>query len=169
MKSIMALGASLFFAVSLAAQTQAPAINSSSTTAKDSKPAKAVKKPPLSALTLMSTDELARKAADEAAKKSKAQTQGAKPASASKPAPANTGGVMEFQPAAASSQPGSGTFQTKDGKKSALKHVHGEAYGDSAGAIGNREGAEAGAASSNGKLNVYVGAEHSQANSPNSH
>jgi hypothetical protein len=148
------------------AQTQPQPSSAAKATAR--KATKTNIKPPLASLTLVSTDEMARNAAEETLKKAKAQEHGAKPTSASKPSPTDVDAVMEFHPAAAGSQAGSAAYQTKD-KKSALKNLHGDAYGISAGARGSGEGGEAGAESTNGKYSIYVGAEHSRASPAPSH
>jgi hypothetical protein len=142
----------------------------------DSRNSKAVKAPdnlPLQSLTLVSTDDAARKAAEEArAKKqphNKAASETAKPEGDK--ATANAA-VIEFHPTEGTAANSSkGTFQVKDRKKSALKNIHGSAYGAAASGIGaaNGEGGAVGADSGSGKFNVYVEGEHAHDNTPNPH
>jgi hypothetical protein len=142
----------------------------------DSKSAKAAKPAntlPLQSVTLVSTEEAARKAAEEVrarAESGKTAPETSKQAEGSKAA---GGAVLEFHPA--DGMPGAtaakGGFQEKDNKKSVLKNIHGSAYGAAASAAGraNSEGGAVGADSRGGKVNIYVEGEHTQASTPAPH
>ncbi len=136
------------------------------------KSAKAPDKPPLKSLTLISTDEAARKAAEEARAKEQPQKDASKTAKREGDKGTAGAAVMEFRatdgPAANSSK---GTLQVKDRKKPVLKNIHGSAYGAAASGIGraNGEGGAVGADSASGKFNVYVEGAHAHDNSPNPH
>lgn len=154
------------------AQQEKPS-NSHPSDSQNSKAVKAPEKLPLQSVTLVSTDEAARKAAEEA----RAKTQSHKAASENAKregdkAVANSA-VTEFHPTdgpppADSSK---GTFKEKDRKKAVLKNIHGSAYGAAASGIGraNGEGGAVGADSGSGKFNVYVEGEHAHDNTPNPH
>lgn len=158
-----------------------PAANSqesktASPRATDSQSAKAAKPAaqlPLQSVTLVSTEEAARKAAEEM--RVKAQTSKT-PSKASKEAEAGNaadGAVLEFHPT--DSLPGKvavkGGFQQKDQSKPVLKSIHGSAYGAAASAAGraNGEGGDVGAQSRGGKINIYVEGERTHASTPFPH
>jgi hypothetical protein len=137
--------------------------------------AKAVKpaaKPSLKSVTLVSSDALARKVAEEEsarAQASKTDSKHSKQAEASK---ATDGAVLEFHPTDSPPvESGKGTFQVKNRKKSVLKNVHGSVYGAAASAVGGAhgEGGAVGADSGNGKFGVYVEGERTHANTPVPH
>jgi hypothetical protein len=142
----------------------------------DSKSAKAAKpasKLPLQSVTLVSTEEAARKAAEEVrarAESGKTAPETSKQAEGSKAA---EGAVLEFHPT--DGLPGAavakGGLQEKDRKKSVLKNIHGSAYGAAASAAGraNSEGGAVGADSRGGKVNIYVEGEHTRTSTPVPH
>ncbi len=137
------------------------------------KNAKAPSKLPLQSLTLINIDQDVRKVAEEASARSKASkttTQAPTQKGSAQPA---EGAVLEFKPTdnAFGTAADPGTFQVKTHKKSVLKNIHGSAYGATASALGNAntESGAVGADSGNGKFNVYVEGEHSQANTPAPH
>ncbi|HXH50429.1 MAG TPA: hypothetical protein VNM47_13890 [Terriglobia bacterium] len=142
----------------------------------DSKDAKGVKpagKLPLQSVTLVSTEEAARKAAEELqarAESDKTAPGTSKQAEASKAA---EGAVLEFHPTDGlpGAAVGKGGVQEKDRKKSALKNIHGSAYGAAASATGraNSEGGAVGADSRGGKVNIYVEGEHTHSSTPVPH
>jgi len=63
--------------------------------------------------------------------------------------------VLEFHPAASNATAPSDAAVTDDGRKTALKNLHGEVYG-AAGAGGHVEGGKAGTTSKSKKSSVYV-------------
>jgi len=141
-----------------------------SQSAKAAKPAAQL---PLQSVTLVSTEEAARRAAEEM--RAKAQT-GQTPPETSKEAEAGKaadGAVLEFHPT--DSLPGKdaikGGVQEKDRSKSVLKNIHGSAYGAAASAAGraNGEGGDVGAESRGGKINIYVEGEHTHTSTPVPH
>lgn len=164
----------MFAFLSPAATAQEP--KTASPHATDSKSAKAEKPAaqlPLQSVTLVSTEEAARKAAEEM--RAKARTNQT-PSKASKEAEAgNTadGAVLEFHPTG--SLPGKdavkGGVQEKDRSKPVLKSIHGSAYGVVASAAGRAdgEGGEVGAESRGGKINIYVEGERTHASTPVPH
>jgi len=133
------------------------------------KAAKPRVKLPLTDITLVSTAEAAREAAKATEVKGKSASD---PHSSKSQASANSG-VMEFQPAnpGSSAGPESGGVQLKDHKKSVLKDIHGTAYGSTSaqGTTGRTAGGAIGAGSSNGKFNVFVETQRSQASTPAPH
>jgi hypothetical protein len=142
----------------------------------DSKSAKAAKpasKAPLQSVTLVSTEEAARKAAEEV--RARAESGKTAPGSSKQagPSKAAEGAVLEFHPA--DGLPGAavakGGLQEKDRKKSGLKDIHGSAYGAAASAAGraNSEGGAVGADSRGGKVNIYVEGERTHASTPVPH
>jgi len=165
----------LFLALPAAATAQAGKI--SDTHPSNSKNAKAVRpatKTSLQSVTLVSTDELARKVAEEESSKSQAPKAGEKHSKGADTSKGTDGAVLEFRPTDSppAADSSNGTFQVKDGKKkSVLKNIHGRAYGAAASGIGgaNGEGGAVGADSRGGKFNVYVEGEHAHDNTPNPH
>lgn len=139
----------------------------------NSKTVKAPDKLPLQSVTLVSTDEAARKAAEEARAKAQDPKANSKTAKHEGDKGAANAAVLEFHPTDGTPGPDSskGTFQEKDRKKSVLKNVHGSAYGAAASGTGgaNGESGSVGADSRSGKFNVYVEGEHAHDNTPNPH
>jgi hypothetical protein len=141
-----------------------------------SKQAQAAKVPDeisLRSLTLPSTSEAAREAAEDAnAKAQISKTTGRTP-DPSKSTRASDGAILEFRPADGVPEKAAeaGTFKAKDHKKALLKNIHGSAYGISASAPGaaNDEGGAVGADSASGKMNIYVEGEHVHSNTPGPH
>lgn len=136
------------------------------------KSAKAPDKLPLRSLTLISTDEAARKAAEEARAKEQPQKDASKTTMREDDKGTADAAVMEFRATdGATTRSSKETFQVKDRKKSVLKNIHGSAYGAAASGIGgaNGEGGAVGADSASGKFNVYVEGAHTHDNSPNPH
>jgi hypothetical protein len=143
---------------------------SDSNSAKAAKPASTL---PLQSVTLVSTEEAARKAAEEVrarAQSGKTDPKTSKQAEAGKAA---EGAVLEFH--SADRMPGAavakGGFQEKDNKKPVLKNIHGSAYGAAVSATGsaNSEGGAVGADSRSGKVNIYVEGERTHASTPVPH
>lgn len=164
----------MFVFLSPAATSQEPKTASSrATDSQNVKAAKPAARQPLQSVTLVSTEEAARKAAEEM--RAKAQTSKT-PSKASKEAEAgNTadGAVLEFHPT--DSLPGKvavkGGIQQKGASKSVLKNIHGSAYGAAASAAGraNGEAGDVGAQSRGGKINIYVEGERTHASTPVPH
>jgi len=118
------------------------------------------KKPALAEVTRVSTEEATRSAAQKQAKDSQAEGAAEKPAEPD---------VLEFRPAPQTAEPSSGTVSAPaKGKKSALKNVHGTAYGSAdAGHTGTHgAGGSAGVSSKSGKTSVSVTAESTRTESP---
>jgi hypothetical protein len=129
-------------------------------------------KPSLKSVTLVSSDAVARKVAEEESAKAQASKTNSKHSKQAETSKATDGAVLEFHPTDSPPvQPGKGTFQLKNRKKSALKNVHGSVYGAAASAVGGAhgEGGAVGANSGNGKLGVYVEGERTHANTPVPH
>ncbi|HET7214700.1 MAG TPA: hypothetical protein VFL79_13995 [Terriglobia bacterium] len=128
---------------------------------------------PLQSVTMVNTREAARKVAEE--ESAKVQGSHAVSETARHKGDKSTANpaVLEFHPTAGTSADASKeTFQVKNHrKKSALKNIHGSAYGAAASGIGggNVEGGDVGADSRGGKFNVYVEGEHAHDNTPGSH
>ena len=131
-----------------------PAQSKSSTT-------RSKEKPTLAEATRVSTAEAARKAAEV-----DAQSRGSNPASQPSGAP----DVLEFRVASPGARDSVGAATTKGSKKSALKSVHGDAYGalDGSGA-GKQTSGAVGAASKSGKASIYVETDHSHETMSASH
>lgn len=144
--------------------------------ATDSKSANAAKPAaqlPLQSVTLVSTEEAARNAAEEVrarAQSNETSHETPKQAEASNPA---AGAVLEFHPTDSllGKDLAKGGFQQKDQDKSVLKDIHGSAYGAAASAAGraNGEGGDVGAESRGGKVNIYVEGEHTHTSTPVPH
>ena len=143
----------------------------------DSQNSKSVKAPdklPLQSVTLVSTDDAARKAAEEARARLQRLKSTSETAKHEGDKGAANAAVLEFHPTdgAPPADSSKGTFQVKDGKKKkVLKNIHGSAYGATASGFGraNGEGGAVGADSRGGKFNVYVEGEHAHDNTPNPH
>lgn len=128
---------------------------------------------PLQSVTLVSTEEAARRAAEEV--RARAQTSKTSPETSKEEVTgkAAEGAVLEFHPT--DSLPGKdavkGRIQQKDQSKSVLKNIHGSAYGAAASAAGraNGEGGDVGAESRGGKINIYVEGERTHASTPVPH
>ena len=118
-------------------------------------------KPTLAEATRVSTAEAARKAAEAVA-----QGRGSDPASEAPGAP----DVLEFRAASPGAQRSVGAAATKESKKSAVKSVHGDAYGalDSR-AAGKQTGGSVGATSKGGKASIYVETDRSHETTPAPH
>jgi hypothetical protein len=114
------------------------------------------KKPVLTDVSRVSTDQARADAAKQEAKK-----QGTEEKQKNSPDDA----VLEFRPAAPGASADSSTVVTKDSKKGRLKNLHGEAYG-AAGVGGNREGGKVGASSKSGKTAISVGVDRSSTTPP---
>ncbi|HEX5412666.1 MAG TPA: hypothetical protein VFZ27_12525 [Terriglobia bacterium] len=143
------------------------------TDSKKTKAAKPVVQLPLRSVTLVSTDEAARNAAEEVrarAQSSKTSPDKTKQADVGKAA---DGAVLEFHPA--DGLPGRSAvkrgIQQEGRSKSVLKNIHGNAYGTAASAAGRArgEGGEVGADSRDGKINIYVEGERNHASTPVPH
>lgn len=169
------LGLTLFLLPPVAASAQAqktpahgPSISKSQKAAE-----KTPSKLPLQALTLVSTSEAARKAAEEATVKSQ-HTRGTSPPSSQAGSKQEAdGGVLEFHAddSAPLADSAPGTFHAKDQKKSVLKNIHGSVYGAAASGVGqaNAVNGAVGADSNNGKFNIYMEGGHSQASTGTPH
>jgi hypothetical protein len=122
--------------------------------------ARSKEKPTLAEATRVSTAEAARKAAAV-----EAQGHGSEPASQASSAP----DVLEFHAASPGAQDSAGAATTKE-SKTALKSVHGDAYGalGSRGA-GKQTGGAVGATSKSGKTSIYVETDRSHDSTPDSH
>jgi hypothetical protein len=118
-------------------------------------------KPALAEATRASTANAARTAAAVAA-----QRHGSDPASP----PSGVSDVLEFRAASPDVQDSVAAASTKDSKKSALKSVHGDAYGvmDSRGA-GKQAGGAVGATSKGGKTSIYVETDRAHDTAPAPH
>jgi hypothetical protein len=118
-------------------------------------------KPALAEATRVSTAEVARKAAEV-----KVQGHGSDAASQA------SGGsdVLEFHAGSPGAEDPVVAANTKESKKSALKSVHGDAYGalDSRGA-GKQTGGAVGATSKGGKASIYVETDRSHDTTPAPH
>ena len=143
---------------------------SDSKSPKDVKPAG---KLPLQSVTLVSTEEAARKAAEEVRARAESDKTAPKTSKQAEGSKAAEGAVLEFH--STDGLPGSsvatGGSQDKDHRKSVLKNIHGSAYGATASAAGraNSEGGAVGADSRSGKVNIYVEGEHTHASTPVPH
>jgi len=164
----------LWLPAAAAAQTkaQAPPPASSKTPAQEA--SKAPTKLPLKDVGVISTAEAAREAAEAAHKAAQATKAKAPQGQAtSKSGQAEESGVMEFQPVKSDSSADSPfkDAHLKDHQKPLLKDFHGSVYGAAAGqgAAERTAAGAAGASSGNGKLNVFVEGQHSQANNPGPH
>jgi hypothetical protein len=139
---------------------------------KNTKAVKPAAKPSLKSVTLVSSDAIARKVAEEesaSAQASKTDSKHSKQAEASK---SPDSAVLEFHPTDSPPvQSGKGTLQVKNRKKSVLKNVHGSVYGATASSAGGAqgEGGAVGAESGNGRLGVYVEGQTNHANTPVPH
>ncbi|TAM81037.1 MAG: hypothetical protein EPN47_14260 [Acidobacteria bacterium] len=128
---------------------------------------------PLQSVTLVSTEEAARQAAEEVRARAQPSKAGPGNPKQAEPGKAADRAVLEFHPA--DSLPGAdvprGGFQENDSKKSVLKNIHGSAYGSAASATGraNSEGGAVGADSRGGKVNIYVEGERGRASTPDPH
>lgn len=124
---------------------------------------------PLKDLGGISTDEAARQAARQMAVKTKSKAQSQTSSNSGKP---DAGAVLEFRVVKnnAPSDTASKDIHPKNQRKALLKDIHGTIYGASGGqgTAGHTTGAAAGASSGNGKLNIFVDGQHTQANNPGS-
>jgi hypothetical protein len=139
---------------------------------KNAKPVNPAANPSLKSVTLVSSDAVARKVAEEESAKAQASKTNSKHSKQAETSKATDGAVLEFHPTdSPPAQSGKGTFQVKNRKKSVLKNVHGSVYGAAASAVGGAhgEGGAVGAESGNGKVGVYVEGERTQANTPVPH
>jgi hypothetical protein len=114
------------------------------------------KKPVLTDVSRVSTDQARADAAKQEAKKRGLEEK-------QKDSPDDA--VLEFHPAAPDNSADGSAVVTKDSKKGRLKNVHGEAYG-AAGGGGNREGGKVGASSKSGKTAISVGVDRSSTTPP---
>jgi hypothetical protein len=159
---ILVLSVSCFVGVTAWAQQGTPAPpNKGQPAQPKSSTARSKEKPSLAEATRVSTAEAARKAAEV-----EAQGHGSDLASQASGAP----DVLEFRAASPRAQDSVGAEATKESKKSALKSVHGDAYGasDSHGAA-KQTGGAVGAASKGGKASIYVETDRSQETTPAPH
>lgn len=143
-----------------------------SSNSKNTKTAKPAVNPSLQSVTLVSSDEVAKKVAQEASARAEDSRTSPKKSKQSETAKATDGAVLEFHPT--DSPPVASekdTFQIKEHKKSVLKNVHGSVYGATASAVGQAhdEGGAVGASSGNGKFGIYVEGEHNHASTPVPH
>lgn len=170
--ALFVLAMFLLLPVAASAQEQKSS-NTQAIPSEGTRSAKAPSNLPLQSLTLISIDHDVRTVAEEASARSKGSKTTAQAPAPKGSGPAAEGAVLEFKPTdngmATASDPG--TVQVKTRKKSVLKNIHGSAYGATASALGNAntESGAVGADSGNGKFNVYVEGEHSQANTPAPH
>lgn len=111
----------------------------------------------------VSTEEAVRSTAQAEAKKRAAKD--------GSPAESPDAAVLEFKPADQDSARGAVVAPSKDSKKSALKRVHGAAYGSlNPDHPGNHEAAASvGATSKSGKSSIYVETDRSKATLPSPH
>lgn len=141
----------------------------------NSKKAKAVKpatKLSLRSVTLVSTDAVARKVAEQESARALASKTASKNSKKTDTSEITDGAVLEFHPTdSPPAESGKGTFQAKNHKKSVLKNVHGNVYGAAASSVGNANGVggAVGAESGNGKFGVYVEGAHNHADTPVPH
>ncbi len=163
----------LFLPVAFAGQVKKKTSNSKLSAPARLKAAKAPNKLSLQSLTLVSTSEAARKAAEEASAKAEKTKTRAGTSILRGARPEADGAVIEFHAVDGSFARDSskGTSQAKSQKKSVLKNIHGSAYGATASAFGRAtgEGGAVGASSGNGKFSVYVEGQHTQASTPAPH
>ncbi len=124
---------------------------------------KSKQKSALADATRVSTAEVASKAAKDIAKERGGD--GATDAS-------GASDVLEFHPANPGAQhsAGAAVAPSKESRKSALKNIHGDAYGalDSRGS-GRRAGGSVGATSKSGKSSIYVETDRSRETTPAPH
>jgi len=168
---LLALILFLFLPAAASAQTVKPSAPDHSIPESRKTAEKTPSKLPLQALTLVSTSEAARKAAEEASLKEGIPKGKALTSDPPGSKQETDGGVLEFH--ANDSPPLSdsttGTFHAKDQKKSVLKNIHGSIDGATASGVGRANAVDGavGADSSNGKLNIYLEGGHSHASPPN--
>ena len=164
----------MFVFLSPAATSQEPkSVSPRATDSQDVKAAKPAARLPIRSLTLVSTEEAARKAAEEM--RAKAQTSKTPPETSqeAEAGKAADGAVLEFHPT--DSLPGKGAVkggvQEKDRSKPVLKNIHGSAYGAATSAAGraNGESGDLGAQSRGGKINIYVEGERTHTSTPVPH
>lgn len=149
------LAAALSLLASTVAAPQTGTEKKEQPSTQQSSAAEAEKKRVLGEATRVSTSEAVRSAAKEATGKREKPSDGS----------AETD-VLEFHPADHSSDArGGAVVAPSKEKKSAIKKIHGEAYG-SAGAGGRGAGGAAGASSKSGKTSVYVETEHATSSPP---
>jgi hypothetical protein len=118
-------------------------------------------KPALAEATRVSTAEAARKAAEV-----KVQGHGSDVASQA----SGTSNVLEFHAGGPGAEDPGGAANTKESKKSALRSVHGDAYGASdSHAAGKQTGGAVGATSKGGKASIYVETDRSHDTTPAPH
>lgn len=144
--------------------------------ATDPRRSKAVKPAPhlpLRSVTLVSTEEAARNAAEEARAKAESSKTPPEKADQGEAGKAADGAVLEFH--STDSLPGKHAVkngvQQKGQNKSVLQKIHGSAYGAAASTAGraNGEGGEVGADSRGGKVSIYVEGERTHASTPVPH
>ncbi len=154
----------LWLPVGAKAQAKTPIPGTAKSTPAKAKTSKTSTK--LQDFTLVSTTAAAREAAKEARNKAAGK-------SASKSGQAENTAVVELQPAAlpSSADSDSGSAKTKAGKKPLLKDFHGSLYGTAGaqGVAGKSTAGEIGTGSSNGKVNIFVEGQHTQATTPAPH
>jgi hypothetical protein len=162
------LTAALALLVATAASAQTPAAQSASqdSTAGSSKTSKEPGKVKLLELTRVSTEEAARRAAQEKTKKTARQDSATKEDS-KKSAPS---GVSEFRPVTKPTGDSADAIEIPSQKsgKSPVKDVHGTVQGVS-GSGTRAAGAEVGASSKGGKVHVYVETERSRSDTQPPH
>ncbi len=145
-----------------AAAQQGPTVASDKDNSSQSKSStsKSKGKPTLADATRISTGDAARTAAKDMAKR-----RGSDSAAEASGAP----DVLEFHPDGPGAQ-GAAAASSRESKKSALKNVHGDAYGalDSRGS-GRRAGGSVGATSKSGKSSIYVETDRSRETTPAPH
>ena len=146
-----------------AAQAKPQASRTTGSEATSTKSSKIPTKLPLKDITFMSTSEAARKAAEA----TKAKPQGQTP---SKSGQADGNGIMEFQTVKTGSSAisESDDIRQQHRKKPLLKDIHGSVYGSTTtqGAADRTAAGSVGAGSGNGKFNIFMETQHSQASNP---
>ncbi|MCL5005559.1 MAG: hypothetical protein M1404_03415 [Acidobacteria bacterium] len=165
----------LWLPIAATAQTKAQRSNPSDSAVASAKAAKAAKTPaklPLKDITFISTSEAAREAAETTEAKKPGQS--ASTPRTSKLGQPGNGGVLEFHHAQnkSSTSSESGAVLLKSHKKTILKGIHGSVYGSTAttqGAADRTVDGAIGAGSGNGKFNIFVETQHSQASTPAPH
>lgn len=153
----------MFFLMSAAASAQeGKRSGSHPSSSKSAKSAKPAIKPSLQSVTLVSTEEVARKVAEEESARAQKSKTALKHSKQAETAKAAHDAVLEFHPTdSPPSESGKDTFQVKGRKKSVLKNVHGSVYGSAGSSVGNANGVggDVGADSRNGKFSIYVEGE----------
>ena len=159
---ILVLSVSCLAALPASAQQDTPTSPDKGRSAQPkSSTAPSMEKPRLADATRVSTAEAARKVAE-----AEAQRHSSEPASQA----SGASDVLEFRAASPGAQDSAGRAAMKESNKSALKTVHGDAYGTSgSGGAGKRAGGAVGATSKGGKASIYVETDRSHDTAPAPH